>query len=48
MLPINNTGEEINAIILGMLNEHHKLDNDWLEKFSMEKRLQKFKIIIEK
>jgi len=44
---INNIGEAINAIILAMLNEHHKLDNKWLENFSMEKRLQKFKKIIE-
>jgi hypothetical protein len=43
---INNIGEAIDAIISAMLNEHHKLDNNWLENFSMEKRLKKFKRII--
>ena len=45
---INNIGEAINVIKLAMLNQHHKLNNNWLEKFSTEKRLQRFKIIIEK
>jgi len=45
---INNIGEAINVIKLAMLNKHHKLNNNWLEKFSTEKRLQRFKIIIEK
>ena len=44
---INNIGEAINAIILAMLDKHHKLKNNLLEKFWMDKRLQKFKRIIE-
>ena len=43
---INNIGEAI-ATIYAMLNENRNFNNNWLEKFSIEKRLQKFKIIIE-